>query len=139
MTFHLHQSNTIVDIIPHLSIHYLHCAFNTKIGTIESRNENSQMSKDNWFSKQATNKRGSSSFRNNFISRVLKRSLMTSGTERCPQKGVVKLVASKLLRALSEKGLALLVNHGIPECKVQREKRGRRVCKTISDREASFD
>ena len=41
------------------------------------------------------------------------------GTERCPQKGVVKQVASKLLRALSEKGLALLVNHGIPECKVR--------------------
>ncbi|KYM85421.1 hypothetical protein ALC53_04664 [Atta colombica] len=41
------------------------------------------------------------------------------GTERCPQKGVVKLVASKLLRALSEKGLALLVNHGIPEWKMK--------------------
>lgn len=41
------------------------------------------------------------------------------GTERCPQKGVVKQVASKLLRALSEKGLALLVNHGIPECKMK--------------------
>ncbi|XP_071868308.1 uncharacterized protein isoform X2 [Bombus fervidus] len=40
-------------------------------------------------------------------------------TERCPQKGVVKQVASKLLRALSEKGLALLVNHGIPECKMK--------------------
>lgn len=44
--------------------------------------------------------------------------LPISGTERCPQKGVVKQVASKLVRALSEKGLALLVNHGIPECKV---------------------
>lgn len=44
--------------------------------------------------------------------------LAFAGTERCPQKGVVKQVASKLLRALSEKGLALLVNHGIPECKV---------------------
>lgn len=41
------------------------------------------------------------------------------GTERCPQKGVVKQVSSKLVRALSEKGLALLVNHGIPECKVR--------------------
>ncbi|XP_032676429.1 UPF0676 protein C1494.01 [Odontomachus brunneus] len=41
------------------------------------------------------------------------------GTEICPQKGVVKQVASKLLRALSEKGLALLVNHGIPECKMK--------------------
>lgn len=41
------------------------------------------------------------------------------GTERCPQKGVVKQVASKLLRALSEKGLAFLVNHGIPECKMK--------------------
>ncbi|XP_020286957.1 UPF0676 protein C1494.01 [Pseudomyrmex gracilis] len=41
------------------------------------------------------------------------------GTERCPQKGVVKQVASKLVRALSEKGLALLVNHGIPECKLK--------------------
>lgn len=30
----------------------------------------------------------------------------------------MKQVASKLVRALSEKGLALLVNHGIPECKV---------------------
>ncbi|XP_071630762.1 uncharacterized protein [Temnothorax longispinosus] len=45
--------------------------------------------------------------------------LLISGTERCPQKGVVKQVASKLLRALSEKGLALLVNHGIPECKMK--------------------
>lgn len=41
------------------------------------------------------------------------------GTERCPQKGVVKQVATKLVRALSEKGLALLVNHGIPECKLK--------------------
>lgn len=50
---------------------------------------------------------------------------MISGTERCPQKGVVKQVASKLLRALSEKGLALLVNHGIPECKVRCDDRDR--------------
>ncbi|XP_017883167.1 UPF0676 protein C1494.01-like [Ceratina calcarata] len=41
------------------------------------------------------------------------------GTERCPQRGVVKQVGSKLVRALSEKGLALLVNHGIPECKMK--------------------
>ncbi|XP_015588265.1 2-oxoglutarate-dependent dioxygenase htyE [Cephus cinctus] len=41
------------------------------------------------------------------------------GTERCPQKGVVKQVGSKLVRALSEKGLALLVNHGIPDCKMK--------------------
>ena len=43
---------------------------------------------------------------------------LVSGTERCPQKGVVKQVATKLVQALSEKGLALLVNHGIPDCKV---------------------
>ncbi|XP_015510474.1 proline hydroxylase buaE isoform X1 [Neodiprion lecontei] len=41
------------------------------------------------------------------------------GTERCPQKGVVKQVAPKLLKALSERGLALLVNHGIPDCKLK--------------------
>ncbi|KAJ8670248.1 hypothetical protein QAD02_001507, partial [Eretmocerus hayati] len=41
------------------------------------------------------------------------------GTERCPQKGVVKQVASKLVQALSEKGFALLVNHGIPDCKLK--------------------
>lgn len=41
------------------------------------------------------------------------------GTERCPQKGVVKQVAAKLVRALSEKGLALLVNHGIPDYKMK--------------------
>ncbi|XP_012276000.1 UPF0676 protein C1494.01 [Orussus abietinus] len=41
------------------------------------------------------------------------------GTEANPQKGVVKQVAAKLVRALSEKGLALLVNHGIPECKMK--------------------
>ncbi|XP_063985959.1 uncharacterized protein LOC135167043 [Diachasmimorpha longicaudata] len=41
------------------------------------------------------------------------------GTERCPQKGVVKQVATKLVKALSEKGLALLVNHGIPDCKMK--------------------
>ncbi|KAF7991610.1 hypothetical protein HCN44_008981 [Aphidius gifuensis] len=41
------------------------------------------------------------------------------GTERCPQKGVLKQVASKLVRALSEKGAAFLVNHGIPECKIK--------------------
>ncbi|XP_014218523.1 probable 2-oxoglutarate-dependent dioxygenase At3g49630 [Copidosoma floridanum] len=41
------------------------------------------------------------------------------GTERCPQKGVVKQVATKLAEALSEKGLALLVNHGIPDCKLK--------------------
>lgn len=45
-------------------------------------------------------------------------SIRFSGTERCPQKGVVKQVATKLVQALSEKGLALLVNHGIPDCKV---------------------
>jgi len=50
---------------------------------------------------------------------VLEYFLTISGTERCPQKGVMKQVASKLLRALSEKGLALLVNHGIPEWKVR--------------------
>lgn len=41
------------------------------------------------------------------------------GTERCPQKSVVKQVGSKLVQALSEKGLALLVNHGIPDCKLK--------------------
>ncbi|XP_033227280.1 UPF0676 protein C1494.01-like [Belonocnema kinseyi] len=41
------------------------------------------------------------------------------GTERCPQKAVVKQVGSKLVQALSEKGLALLVNHGIPDCKLK--------------------
>ncbi|XP_034938717.1 2-oxoglutarate-dependent dioxygenase htyE [Chelonus insularis] len=41
------------------------------------------------------------------------------GTEPCPQKGVVKQVAKKLVRALSEKGLALLVNHGIPDWKIK--------------------
>ncbi|XP_043273172.1 2-oxoglutarate-dependent dioxygenase htyE-like [Venturia canescens] len=41
------------------------------------------------------------------------------GLERCPQKGVVKQVASKLVRALSEKGLAFIVNHGIPDCKMK--------------------
>ncbi|KAK0182009.1 hypothetical protein PV327_000183 [Microctonus hyperodae] len=40
-------------------------------------------------------------------------------TEQCPQKRVVKQVATKLLRALSEKGLALLVNHGVPDYKMK--------------------
>lgn len=43
-----------------------------------------------------------------------------SGTEECPIRSVVNRVGGQLFRALSEKGVALLVNHGIPEEKVSR-------------------
>jgi hypothetical protein len=42
-----------------------------------------------------------------------------SGTVDVPCKSTVRRVAAQLHRALSEKGLALLVNHGIPEDKVR--------------------
>jgi hypothetical protein len=42
-----------------------------------------------------------------------------SGTVDAPCKSTVRRVAAQLHRALSEKGLALLVNHGIPEDKVR--------------------
>ncbi|XP_055712833.1 uncharacterized protein LOC129807525 [Phlebotomus papatasi] len=40
------------------------------------------------------------------------------GTEEVPVKSVVNRVASQLHRAMSERGLAVLVNHGIPEEKL---------------------
>lgn len=42
------------------------------------------------------------------------------GTEEVPVKSVVNRVASQLHRAMSERGLAVLVNHGIPEEKVRK-------------------
>lgn len=41
-----------------------------------------------------------------------------SGTEETPVKSVVIRVASQLHKALSDKGIAFLVNHGISEEKV---------------------
>ena len=43
---------------------------------------------------------------------------LISGTDECPVKSVVNRVASQLQKALHEKGLAFLVNHGISEEKV---------------------
>lgn len=40
------------------------------------------------------------------------------GTEECPVKSVVNRVAVQLAKALQNKGMALLVNHGISEEKV---------------------
>lgn len=42
-----------------------------------------------------------------------------TGTDECPVKSVVNRVATQLERALHEKGLAFLVNHGISEEKVK--------------------
>lgn len=42
----------------------------------------------------------------------------TTGTEEFPKKSVVNRVASQLQKALCEKGIAFLVNHGISEDKV---------------------
>lgn len=44
------------------------------------------------------------------------------GTEECPKKSVVNRVASQLQKALHEKGIAFLVNHGISEEKVYIQK-----------------
>lgn len=41
-----------------------------------------------------------------------------TGTEECPIRSVVNRVGHQLHKALSEKGIALLVNHGISEDKV---------------------
>nr|XP_019539144.2 UPF0676 protein C1494.01-like [Aedes albopictus] len=41
------------------------------------------------------------------------------GTEECPIRSVVNRVGSQLVRALTEKGVALLVNHGIAEDKIK--------------------
>lgn len=40
------------------------------------------------------------------------------GTEEFPKKSVVNRVAGQLQKALHEKGIAFLVNHGISEEKV---------------------
>lgn len=42
-----------------------------------------------------------------------------TGTEEIPHKSVVNKVAQQLQKALTEKGFALLVNHGIQEEKVR--------------------
>lgn len=41
-----------------------------------------------------------------------------AGTEEIPKKSVVNRVASQMQKALREKGIAFLVNHGISEEKV---------------------
>lgn len=41
-----------------------------------------------------------------------------TGTEEIPKKSVVNRVAMQLQKALCEKGIAFLVNHGISEEKV---------------------
>lgn len=41
------------------------------------------------------------------------------GIEECPIRSVVNRVGGQLFRALTEKGVALLVNHGIPEEKIK--------------------
>lgn len=43
---------------------------------------------------------------------------VVSGTDTCPMKTVVRRIGQQLVTALSTKGLALLVNHGIAEEKV---------------------
>jgi hypothetical protein len=44
--------------------------------------------------------------------------LLPEGIEECPVKSVVNRVAVQLAKALQTKGMALLVNHGISEEKV---------------------
>lgn len=44
--------------------------------------------------------------------------LLIEGTEEHPVKSVINRVGLQLQKALPEKGFALLVNHGIPEEKV---------------------
>lgn len=45
--------------------------------------------------------------------------LPSTGTDECPVKHVVNRVATQLSKALQNKGLAILVNHGIPEEKLK--------------------
>lgn len=45
-------------------------------------------------------------------------SLNKLGTEECPVKSVVNRVATQLAKALKEKSMAMLVNHGITDEKV---------------------
>lgn len=44
--------------------------------------------------------------------------VLPTGTDECPVKSVVNRVATQLEKALHEKGVAFLVNHGISEEKV---------------------
>lgn len=44
---------------------------------------------------------------------------LLSGTEECPVKSVVNRVAGQLKKAFTDKGMAILVNHGIPEEKLK--------------------
>lgn len=44
-----------------------------------------------------------------------------TGTEECPVRSVVTRVGQQLHKALTEKGLALLVNHGICDEKVSKK------------------
>lgn len=43
---------------------------------------------------------------------------LVTGTDTCPMKSVVRRIGQQLFTALSEKGIAVLVNHGIAEEKV---------------------
>lgn len=45
--------------------------------------------------------------------------LLFIGTEEVPKKSVVNRVATQLQKAMREKGIAFLVNHGISEEKVR--------------------
>lgn len=43
---------------------------------------------------------------------------LVSGTDICPMKSVVRRIGQQLFTALSGKGIAVLVNHGIADEKV---------------------
>lgn len=49
---------------------------------------------------------------------ILKNFLLFTGTDVCPMKSVVRRIGQQLFTALSSKGMAMLVNHGIAEEKV---------------------
>lgn len=46
-------------------------------------------------------------------------SVLFSGTDVCPMKSVVRRIGQQLHTALSDKGIAVLVNHGIADEKVR--------------------
>ena len=55
---------------------------------------------------------------NSHVCHVLLLLLLLIGTDECLMKSVVNRVAVQLAKAMKEKGMAMLVNHGISEEKV---------------------
>lgn len=62
---------------------------------------------------------------------------LVSGTDVCPMKSVVRRIGQQLFAALSEKGIAVLVNHGIADEKVMYPTLSIIIFHSLTDKQAS--